>query len=294
MTFQQFLEEYKKLKNSFPRLPNHIHESENSDNGDYLAQCKNAYFCFEDSQCENITYLFDSFKSTNCCDGDYIIQSQNIYDSVDVADSNSCSYLSKCARLYDSHFCFDCADSNNLFGCVHLSLKEYCIYNKQYEKEEYLKRVFELKKRSIGENLLELKDLLKRYPVTQTTVYQSENCDYGNQVFYSKNLYLCFDSAYSQDSAYLYDSHHNKNSFDLTQTHWCEKVYECIDSFQCHNSFNLNYCSRLLDAGYCENCSDSNHLFGCYDLTGQEYCLLNKKYSKEEYEKMVKEIMQRV
>ena len=36
-------------------------------------------------------------------------------------------------------YCHYCVGSNNLFGCIGLRNKEYCIFNKQYTKEEYFK-----------------------------------------------------------------------------------------------------------------------------------------------------------
>ncbi len=37
----------------------------------------------------------------------------------------------------DLSYCRMCHSSNNLFGCVGLKKKQYCIFNKQYTKEEY-------------------------------------------------------------------------------------------------------------------------------------------------------------
>ncbi len=34
-------------------------------------------------------------------------------------------------------YCFDCFNSQNLFSCIWLHNKQYCIFNKQYSKEEY-------------------------------------------------------------------------------------------------------------------------------------------------------------
>lgn len=291
MTFQDFLKEYEKIKLRFPRLPTHNANIENADYSDYVYETTNAYYCFEDASCKDIIYLFDSFKASNSCDGDYVIQSERCYDSVDVVDSNNCTYLSYCARVYNCDFCWDCVDSHDLFGCVHLKMKEYCIFNRQYTEEEYKKKVVELRKLTPEEIFKKRDEIAARFPVTQTHVVNSDNCDYGNQIFYSKNLYMCFDSAYSEDSGYLYDSHHNKNSYDFTQTHHCEFCYECTDGYLLNKCFFVANSARLSDSGFCENCSDSNHLLGCYDLKGQEYCILNRKYSKEEYEKRYKEIM---
>ena len=38
---------------------------------------------------------------------------------------------------YDIYYSFNCNNCSNLFGCVDLKHKQYCILNKQYTKEEY-------------------------------------------------------------------------------------------------------------------------------------------------------------
>ena len=39
---------------------------------------------------------------------------------------------------HDTDYCFNCEGGSNLFGCVGLRNKEYCIFNKQYSKDDYL------------------------------------------------------------------------------------------------------------------------------------------------------------
>ena len=42
----------------------------------------------------------------------------------------------------DLEYCGFCIGSKSCFGCVGLYKKEYCIFNKQYTKEEYFKFSF--------------------------------------------------------------------------------------------------------------------------------------------------------
>lgn len=54
-----------------------------------------------------------------------------------------------CHRLQGGHnneYCDTCKMGENLFGCVGLSSKSYCILNKQYAKEEYFEMVEKIKK----------------------------------------------------------------------------------------------------------------------------------------------------
>ena len=47
-------------------------------------------------------------------------------------------FIRNCSEIYYSMFCYNC---QNLFGCTGLVRKQYCIFNKQYSKEEYEKLV---------------------------------------------------------------------------------------------------------------------------------------------------------
>lgn len=292
MNFQQFQEEFNKLKFNYPVLPTHNSSSEDAEYGDYLAHCTNAYFSFDNAESQGLIYIFDSFKAVNSCDGDYVINSQDCYDCVDVESVTHSAYMNYCSRVFDCYFCWDCHDSNNLFGCVYLKNKQYCIFNKQFKEEEYKAKIEELLQRPYEENLNEMKKLSQRYPVTQTLVWHSENCDYGNHLDYSKNLYLSFDAAYSENGAYLSDAHHDKYCYDLTQSFHCEFSYECVDSTGLNNCFYMTNCHGVYDSGFCKDCANSNHLFGCVALDKKEYCILNRQYSKEEYDKHVKEIIE--
>jgi hypothetical protein len=40
-------------------------------------------------------------------------------------------------ELTESMYCDQCFDSSNLFGCIGLRNKQYCILNTQYTKEAY-------------------------------------------------------------------------------------------------------------------------------------------------------------
>ncbi|MFA7278308.1 MAG: hypothetical protein WC101_05000, partial [Candidatus Gracilibacteria bacterium] len=46
------------------------------------------------------------------------------------------------------------------------------------------------------------------------------------------------------------------------------------------------------DLTYCENCVSSKDSFGCIGLRQKKYCILNKQYTKEEYEALVPRIIE--
>jgi len=291
MNFQQFTEEYNRLKLQYPRVPTNSAKSDDSECGDYLYMCNDAYFSFDNASSEHIIYIFDSFKARNCADGDYVVESELCYECVDVLKCYNSTYLNFCGGVTDSHYSWDCGNSHHLFGCVHLNYKQYCIFNKQYTKEEYEEKIGALLKEPPEKHQAQMKELSTKYPITTTYISHSENADYGNHVDYSKNMYLCFDSAHNENSAYLYDSHHIKTSYDLTQSFHSELCYECVDSSKLNNCFYMTNCSTVYDSGFCKDCRDGHNLFGCVALDKKEYCILNRQYTKEEYERQMREIM---
>ena len=130
------------------------------------------------------------------------------------------------------------------------------------------------------------------FPATSAIVSNAENSDYGNHIHYCKNMYLCFDAARSEDCAYIYDSHRNKNCFDLTQTFSSEYCYECADCNKLNNCSFMSGCEYTFESSFCDYCTNCNHLFGCFGLAKKSYFILNKQYSKEDYEKEVKELIE--
>lgn len=64
---------------------------------------------------------------------------EKCYDSLEIG-TNATSTLfsiSSWNNITDLLYCFACHSSQNLFGCIGLKQKKYCILNKQYTKEKY-------------------------------------------------------------------------------------------------------------------------------------------------------------
>ncbi|MBI4058219.1 hypothetical protein HY408_00460 [Candidatus Gottesmanbacteria bacterium] len=139
-------------------------------------------------------------------------------------------------------------------------------------------------------HLLKMRELVEKYPLGPTYISHSENCDYGNQVHYSKNCYLCFDVARSENCAYMHDTFYSKDSYDLTYCFKAELCYECSDSARIYNCTYVDWSSDCFDCEYLTNCNDCHYCFGCVELAHKRYCILNRQYTEEEYKKLVAEI----
>lgn len=80
------------------------------------------------------------------------------------------------------------------------------------------------------------------------------------------------------------------NSYDCGFSLDIENCYECLLS----EPYALRFCHIEIDcteSNYAQFCHNSNNLFGCISLRKKDYCILNKKYTKEEYHALVPQII---
>jgi hypothetical protein len=71
-----------------------------------------------------------------------------------------------------------------------------------------------------------------------------------------------------------------------------EYLYETLST---PGSNNIFFSSTIRDSNnifFSDFCYMSNYLFGCIGLRNKEYCILNKQYTKEEYEIQVAKIIE--
>lgn len=85
-----------------------------------------------------------------------------------------------------------------------------------------------------------------------------------------------------------------KDSMDLNCIGYddSEILYECIGNSGNFYTYFCNSCWHNHNISYCEQCFDSKNLFGCIGLKHKEYCILNKQYTKKEYDEMMPKIIE--
>lgn len=111
--------------------------------GNYLFNTKNCNNCFDLSDSQDCKYVTNSRNMRNCYDITVFGSQDGAEFSVDcheIGGGVRNIYYSEqiwggCNDIYYSKLCVQ--NSNNLFGCVGLRHKSYCILNKQYSQEEY-------------------------------------------------------------------------------------------------------------------------------------------------------------
>ena len=135
--------------------------------GDYIYNSKNAHDVYFVADSENVrfcqlfikggthnSYDFTAFGST----------SEWVYEATWTGYNTSNVKFSVWAyRNHDSEYIFGCHGSGYLFGCVGLRNTEYCIFNKQYSKEEYFPLVEKIKKQMNEMPFIDRRGLAHKY-----------------------------------------------------------------------------------------------------------------------------------
>jgi hypothetical protein len=117
--------------------------------------------------------------------------------------------------------------------------------------------------------------------------------DYISNSKYVKNSFIATASEHCKYCMWLIVGG-NKDCYDYTQFgENGQRVYEAmtcgknIDSVI--NGITVVESQRVHNSMFCFNNSD---LFGCVSLRKKQYCILNKQYTKEEYEELVPKIIE--
>lgn len=175
--------------------------------------------------------------------------------------------------------------------------KSNCIFNQQYTKEEYGK---ERAKYDFGsyKTLCDFKkkfsEFIKKYPRRYGFVHKSAN-SIGDNILNCKNVYMGFDVfGKVEDSRYVIHGFgaqnvHDTYGFGANANNSYEIVDTGVDSTI--NLFTV-FTHSCQNVNYTYACKNSANLFGCVGLRSKKYCILNKQYTKDEYEVLVPKIIQ--
>jgi len=111
--------------------------------GDHLYNAKNSTYCFDCKDLEDCKYCAKVTTNVKDC-MDYNgwgIGAELIYQCSACGDKvYNMKFCSTCVRdVHDCEYCEQCVTSSDCFGCFGLKSKKYCIFNKQYTKEDYSK-----------------------------------------------------------------------------------------------------------------------------------------------------------
>jgi len=293
-----FFEQYYELSKAVPRESLINNNSVNSEYTNLAADNKDCYMLFESSNNERCNHCYWMQLSRDCLDCAFVNNSELCYETFVAYNCYKLFFSKECRDCTDSYFLQDCVGCSECYGCVGLRKKQYHIFNKPYSKEEYLKFLEEKKRQIKADKIEDLKKAFKEFALTQINKYayiQKSIRSTGNYLLNTKNCTSCFHGDEAENCKYGYHVWRNsKDNMDVsTAGRNAELIYEGINmGMDDYNiKFGIQNWNGDSDLTYCEACSGSSNLFGCISLHGKQYCIFNKQYTKEEYEKLVPKII---
>lgn len=290
-------EQFKKLFSSVPLIALFDSRSTDSSYCNITVDHKNCYLV---SAGWNNEDSFHSNRISYCrdvCDS-YVCHKVELgYENVFCKESNKLFYSRNSKNCVDSYFLYDCRNCINCVGCVSLRNKSYCIFNKQYTKEEYNKWLAEhdIGNRDVLVFIAKESDNLYSKTIHRfAQLVKTENC-VGDNIENSQNCYYCFDLAgEAQNAKYcnwgtygLHDSYDTGPGTGGKSELTYEGISIGVANSRCAFGAIVWYCRDVYYSVGCENCSDC---FGCVSLRGKKHCILNKQYTPEKYKESVEKI----
>lgn len=268
-----------------------------NENSEYTDDCwysKNCYLCHSLGWSQDSAYSFRIIRNTDCMFCVFSFDLQKCYDVIYGFDSYNIKYAIDIKRCKNSAFLFDCQDCEDCFLCYNLRNKKFCIWNKQYSKQDYEKEISKYNLSS-RKQYNELKQSFLKY-ITNNAWWKNlqinsvENWEW-NYLDNCKDVKNCYLAELLEDCENAARSISTKKSKYIISAFDAENIYmTALAQVQCYNisySFNVTESKNL---EYCWNCFRCEDCFLCCWLVWKKYHILNKEYSKQDYEKLKAEI----
>ena len=293
-----FSENFLSLQKEVPRFSRQQQNPmENSVYCNFASNCKNCYYLFDSDFCEDCLYVNVVNHCKDCVDCSFLSECELCYECINCKNSYDLKFSRNCVNCSNSLFLESCIGCRNCAFSTNLHDKEYFFANEKLSKEEYEKKVAELKLdeyKNLAHYLNYCEEFFKKYPrrFMQGTQNQNVHGDYiynSRDIYHSFNIVDCWDVRYSE---LLFKA---KDCSDVSSFgEGIEKIYEVTTSgLNSHSSaFSFGVVLSSNNIYYSDLTYSSKYCFGCVSLNRNEYCILNKQYSKEEYEKMVAKIVE--
>jgi len=294
---RSFFEQLHELSVDVPRPHMNSARNENSEYINNSSDCKNCYLIENSTEAEDSLYSLGLFYSKDCVDCFKVFESENCYECINIEKCYGCFFCTDTTNSSESILLDNCSGCKNCFACINLSNKQYWIFNEEKSREDFEKIRDEFFNASIEDRakiIAKAKDHSSKYPRKYAHNSSSEN-SIGDYIYHSKNASKSFFIDNCENISNSTSLSYCKDFYDVD--YWGDHSELCYESAEIGtNTSNVLFsrkchgnCRNIL---YCLDCCFGGHdLFGCVGVKHGEYSILNKKYSLEDYEKMVAKII---
>jgi hypothetical protein len=275
-----------------PRVALYGNNNENADYTNDTTHNKNCYLIFASDFNEDCYYgIFnDSKHSMDCLESREV---ENAYECVNCLHSYELFYSIDVEHCNHSAFLINCTNCEHCFLSHNLHNKRYYFLNEPCTPAEYEQKI---KQMSIAEAKKAFLEVKGKAIYRNLKITNSENC-IGNYIEHSKDCKYCFDTLQGNNCSYVFFGSQQLNDcWDTVgasiNASKCYQAQICLEN--CHSIIGCNFCNTIQFSYYLDSCINCSHCFGCVGLRNKQYCILNQQYTKEDYEKLVANIIEQM
>lgn len=296
-----FLEQVKELSEKTPYsvLETAYLTLKNCEYSNSIAYSKNCTLANWADNCENVFHSSILNGAKDTADSLRIFKSELCYESTGQRRCYRTFYSQECDDCSEVWFSRNCYGCMNCVGCVNLRDVSYHIFNVKYSKEEYAGKFKELKlntRSGLDAFLKESEIFWKKFPYRSYTGDTFNLNVTGEYIYKSKNSKEMYIASHAKDCKWCQFLTFKPIENCMDYSGWgnnAELVYESIIVGENVNNVKFSsYCwSDVINTEYSLWCVTAKNNFGCVNLKRKSYCILNKEYSKESFDKLRTQII---
>lgn len=290
-----FWENFESLLKKVPLPHMNVLGMENSEYSNEAAYTKNSYLTFYCGRSENCLYSYEINSCKNCCDCYAVRDCELCYEILDGGPCYEVLFSELVRYCNSSWYLFDCRNCTKCIACVGLSGKKFHVLNQEVSEDRFNEVLSHLKKENtLPEDMArEYEKLKMKHPRCYLIGSKNENVS-GNYIYKSKNISNSFYLHNCQDCTYCLRLLHGKDCYDIFQ--WGDPIelgYFSVDVGD--GVYNVKFSDSIYGGADIEYSFLLQHCHNCFMSAGlrhKQHCILNKQYSKEEYEDLKSRIIE--
>lgn len=293
-----FFEQWGELKSLVPMPGKAISQTmENSLYSDNCSNMKDCYLCFNAGTLEKSLYTICGWESSHSIDCLNVVKCENCYELIVWFQCYDVHYSYDVKNSRESAFLYSCDGCQNCYGCHDLENKQYYIFNQAYSQEEYRAKLLVIKNSPIESQKATVLSFLRdeKYLISPLRNIWCENISDSSESINSKSISHSKMIRTSTDMRYCVNFSDTRVAMDSDI--WWDRSDLLYESHQIGENihqilFSICIFANISDLIYCLYCVNNVHnCFWCIGLRNASYCIFNKQYTKQEYEKLVPKII---
>lgn len=285
-----FFDQLKELLEKVPKCAVYLSPADGpnieSPYANYVGGLKNCYLVFNSGPGEEVMYSRGLRNCRECVDCYFGVQLEGCYECVNVQQSSRVFWGKNSLGCLESAFIENCRGCSDCFGSVGLRNQKYHFFNEPLSKEEYKKRVLEIfgSHKAIQEAKEKFESHRLKFPMRATNNLKTFDST-GDYLFECKNVFDSMEVVKGEHARFIFAAKEIKDSIGVIGYGFqSELLLECT---------GVGYSSRVIgsaatslshDVWYSFFMANCKNCIGCDSLKNAEFCILNKKYSREEFE----------